>query len=131
MGNEIIMFIEKYMIFFTSHLHISRVMRKPAFCLCENKGADQLRSMISAFVFATQIVKSSTSQNRNFKALAIFCGCTAQFVSHHVGNPEGRFSHAAAHIIPRTCLCSEDPSNPTLSIIRLGSIIFLISGINH
>ena len=28
-------------------------MRKPDFCLCENKGADQLRSKpISAFVFA-------------------------------------------------------------------------------
>ena len=34
-------------------------MRKPAFCICENKGADQLHG------------------NRNFKPLAIFCGCTA------------------------------------------------------
>ena len=24
--------------------HLSRVMRKPAFCICENKDADQLRS---------------------------------------------------------------------------------------
>ena len=24
-------------------LNLSRVMKKPAFCLCENKGADQLR----------------------------------------------------------------------------------------
>ena len=24
------------------HLHMSRVMRKPTFCICENKGADQL-----------------------------------------------------------------------------------------
>ena len=30
---------------------------------------------------------------RNFKPLAIFCGCTARFVSGLVGNPEDRFSH--------------------------------------
>ena len=30
--------------------HMSRIMREPAFCICENKGAVQL---ISAFVFAT------------------------------------------------------------------------------
>ena len=33
--------------------HLSHTMRKPDFCLCKNKGADQLRS---AFVFATPIV---------------------------------------------------------------------------
>ena len=31
-------------------------MRKPDFCIGENKGADQLRSKC-AYVFATQIVK--------------------------------------------------------------------------
>ena len=55
-------------------------MRKPAFCKCENKDADQLRG------------------NRNFKPLAIFRGCTARFVSDLVGNPEDRFSHNEAHI---------------------------------
>ena len=30
--------------------------------------------------------------------LAIICGCTAQFVSVLVGNPEGRFSNDMAHI---------------------------------
>ena len=41
-------------------LHLSLVVRKLAFYICENKGADQLRSnctvtaqLISAFVFAT------------------------------------------------------------------------------
>ena len=29
-------------------LHLSRVMRKPDFCICENKGADQLRSNCAA-----------------------------------------------------------------------------------
>ena len=34
---------------------MSRIMRKPAFYICENKSADQLRStvqLISTFVFA-------------------------------------------------------------------------------
>ena len=49
--------------------------------------------LIRAFVFATQIVQSFYFLNRNFKPLAIFCGCTARFVWDLVGNPEDRFSH--------------------------------------
>ena len=49
---------------------MSRVMRKPAFCICENKGADQLcgnrTKLISAFVFATQIVQSLFYLNPKF-----------------------------------------------------------------
>ena len=37
--------------------HMSLGMRKLAFCICENKDADQLRG-IRAFVFATRIVQS-------------------------------------------------------------------------
>ena len=43
-----------------SCVELSRVVRKPAFCICENKDADQLRGtakLISAFVFATRIVQ--------------------------------------------------------------------------
>ena len=29
---------------------------------------------------------------------AIFCGCTARFVSDLVGNPEGQFSHNEAQM---------------------------------
>ena len=32
------------------------------------------------------------------KSEAIFCGCTAWFVSDLFGNPEGRFSHDVAHL---------------------------------
>ena len=81
---------------------MSRVMRKPAFCICENKDADQLAvtaKLISAFVFATRIVQSLFFLDPNFKPLAIFRGCTARFVSDLVGNPEDRFSHNEAHII--------------------------------
>ena len=46
-------------------------MRKPDFCICENKDADQLRGnakLISAFVFATQIVQSLHFLNPKFQA---------------------------------------------------------------
>ena len=79
------------------------VMRKPDFCICENKDADQLRGnakLICAFVFAAQMVQSLLFLKiRNFKPLAILCGCTDWFVSDLVGNPEDRFSHVAAQII--------------------------------
>ena len=44
------------------NIDMSSVMRKPAFCICENKDADQLSfvvtaKLISAFVFATRIVQ--------------------------------------------------------------------------
>ena len=45
--------------------HMSRFMRKPAFCICENKDADQL---ISAFVFAAWIVQSLYFLNPKFQA---------------------------------------------------------------
>ena len=50
-------------------MHMSRFVRKPAFCICENKDADQLRSN------------------------------TARFVWDLVGNLEDWFSHNEAHIV--------------------------------
>ena len=47
---------------------MSRFMRKPAFCICVNKDADQLRSKISTFVFATWIVQSLYFLNPKFQA---------------------------------------------------------------
>ena len=75
-------------------------MRKLAFCICQNKDADQLRSTCEAdhaFVFATRIVQSLFYLN--FKPLAMFCDCTARFVSDLVGNPEDRFSQNEAQIL--------------------------------
>ena len=54
-------------------------MRKPAFCICENKAGDQLCG--------------------NSQPLAILCGCTARFVWDLVRNPKDRFSHNKAHIV--------------------------------
>ena len=75
--------------------HMSRVVRKPVFCICEHKDADLL---ISAFVFATYIVQSLYFHIRNFKPLAILCGCAAQFMSDLVRNREARLSHNEAHM---------------------------------
>ena len=51
--------------------------------------------LISAFVFAIQIVQSLYCLYPKFQA----SGCTAQFVSDVVGNPEDRFSHNEALMI--------------------------------
>ena len=48
-------------------------MRKPAFCICENKDTDQLRAkLISAFVFATRITQSLYFLNPKFQASSHF-----------------------------------------------------------
>ena len=67
-------------------------MRKSAFSICENKGADQLH-----VIFATSIVQTIYF----LKPLSIFCGCSARFVSDHVGNPEDRFSRDESHFPPK------------------------------
>ena len=77
-------------------------MRKPVFCICENKDADWLRGSREAdqrlcFRY-TDTTISLLSKSEIFKLLAIFCGCTARFVWDLVGNPEDRFSHNEAKI---------------------------------
>ena len=49
---------------------MSLVMRKPDFCICKNKDAEQLAvtaKLISAFVFAIQIVQSLYFLNQKFQ----------------------------------------------------------------
>ena len=46
---------------------MSPFIRKPAFCICKNIGADQMHGK-SAFVFATYTVQSLFSVNQNFQA---------------------------------------------------------------
>ena len=69
--------------------YLSRIMRKTTFCICENKEADQLRGCFRYIDSTIPLLP---------KPLAIFCGCTARFVSDLVGNPEDRFSHNEAYI---------------------------------
>ena len=63
-------------------------MRKPDFCICESKDADQLRGNREAdqrLCFSLhRLYNPSTT-------------CTARFVSDLVGNPGDRFSHNEAH----------------------------------
>ena len=80
-------------------------MREPAFCICKNKDADQLRGNREAdqrlcFRYSDSIIPL-LPKSENFKPLAIFCDCTARFVSDQVRNPEDRFSQNEAQIIQR------------------------------
>ena len=77
-------------------------MRKPVFCICKNKDADQLHSNRKAdqrlcFRYTDSTI-SPLHKSENFKLLTIFCGYRARFVPELVGNPEDRFFHDAAHI---------------------------------
>ena len=73
-------------------------MRKPAFCICENKDADQLRGNCKADQrLCFRFIASTIPLLPKYK---ISIGdCTARFVSDLVGNPEDRFSHNEAHRI--------------------------------
>ena len=65
-------------------------MRKSAFCICENKDADQLRGDREA--------DQRLCFRYIYSTIPIFCDCTARFVSDLVGNPKDRFSHDAANL---------------------------------
>ena len=78
-------------------------MRKPDFCICENKDADQMHSDSAAnhcLCFRYK-VQSLYFLNLKFQAsyLPIFCAHTARSVSDLVGNTEDRFCCAEAHIV--------------------------------
>ena len=82
---------------------MSRVKRKPAFCICKNKDTDQLRGKREAdqrlcFPYKDSTIPLLPIYKINSKPLAILCGCTARFVWDLVGNPEDRFSHNEPHI---------------------------------
>ena len=62
-------------------------MRNSAFCICVNKGADQLLYFRYTDSEIPLLPKSE----------AIVCDSTARFVSDLVGNPEDRFCNDAAH----------------------------------
>ena len=62
------------------------------FAYAKTKSQISTAKLISALVFATY---------STMKPLAIFCGCTAKFVSDLVGNTEGRFYRDAAQILFR------------------------------
>ena len=76
-------------------------MSKPAFCICEYKGADQLHDNCAAdqrlcfHYIESTIPLIPQSEISSLKA--IVCGCTVRFVSDLVGNRADRFSPDMAH----------------------------------
>ena len=79
---------------------MSRGMRKPTFCICKNKAADQYFSvqLISAFICYIDSTIPLLSKSE-ISSLESSCSCTARFVSDLVINPENRFSGVAAQMI--------------------------------
>ena len=75
-------------------------MRKPAFGICENKDADQLRGNSEADQRLCFRYKDSTipllPKSEISSPFALFSNCTARFVSDQVRNSEDRFSHNEA-----------------------------------
>ena len=77
-------------------------MRKPDFCISENKSADQPHGNHAAdqrLCFRYISCTISSSKIGSFKPLAILCCCTARLVSDLVGNPDDRVSGDAAHSV--------------------------------
>ena len=86
-------------------IYMSRIVRKPDFCLCENKGEISFAvtaKLINAFVFATRIVPFLYFLNKkksSFKpASDTEQACLCQTWSE---NPEDRFSNVAAQLCSR------------------------------
>ena len=73
-------------------------MRKLAFCICENKDADQIRGKCKADQRLCFPYTESTIPLLPVEPLAILYGCTAWFVWDLVGNPKDQFSHNEAHM---------------------------------
>ena len=72
-------------------------MRKPDFCICENKDADQLHGNCEAdqhlcFRYIGRTIPLlPKSEVSSLKLKAIFYGCTARFVSDLVETPKNGF----------------------------------------
>ena len=66
--NVALSFDEMGWLFFCYRECLSLVVRKPAFCECENKDAAVTAQLISDFVFATWLVRSLFYLNQKFQA---------------------------------------------------------------
>ena len=76
-------------------------MRKPVFCICKNKGADQLRSNCEAdqhFVFTTRIVQLLFFLNPKFLASRHFLFLYSSVLVEPVRKPHCWFSEDADKI---------------------------------
>ena len=76
-------------------------MGKPKICICENKGADQVRGNHEAdhaFVFATWIVQFLLYLTAKFQASSLLLCLYRPVCVGPVRKPHCWFSHEAAHI---------------------------------
>ena len=91
-------------------VYMSLIMRKTAFCICEDKAADQLRGNRQADQGLCFCYIASTIPLLPKYIISSLCACTARFVSDQIRNPEDRFSHNEAHIQynSTTQLCSNE-----------------------
>ena len=79
-------------------------MRKPAFCICENKDADQLRGNREADQrLCFRYMESTILLLFKSKISSLQPSSVARFVSDLVGNPEDRFSQNEAHLMIEQC----------------------------
>ena len=74
-------------------------MGKPTICICETKGADQLRGkLISAFVFATRIEQFLLYLTPKFQVSSLLLCLYRPVCVGPVRKPHCWFSQEAAHI---------------------------------
>ena len=99
-------------------------MRKPAFCICENKDADQLRSyaLIIAFVFAIRIVQSLFYLNPKFQASSHLL-----WLYRPVCVGPGRKPRRPVLILTTRLLCRDGPTYP----LFLGRLSQDFQAVNH
>ena len=87
--------------------HLSRIMRKTTFFMCENKGADQLGSNCKAdhtFVFATHILQFLYFLNPKFPASSHLLCLYSSVCVEPVQKPHSWFPHDTAHLFYTSCV---------------------------
>ena len=83
---------------------LSRVTRKPDFCLCENKGADQLRSNCEADQrLCFRYTDSTLSLLIKSEISSFYAASGTVHVGLCHGNPEDQFSRVAAQFVNECC----------------------------
>ena len=94
--------------------HLSCDVRKPDFCICENKDADQLRRNYEADqrLCFHYTVQSLYFLNTKFQPSNHLMRLYSPVSVGTVENPEDRFSHKKAHLAgTEMCLCGQPHKN--------------------
>ena len=90
------------------------VVRKPAFCICENKDADQLHGakLICVFVFATRILQSLNFLNPKFQdsshlllLYSLVCVGPGRNSRRPVFSQRGSYENDGSRAGVRVCVC--------------------------